>query len=53
VQIHGVINHHRDLAERDMDGLPAYSLEIVRRVQQKMAKEKCYFCLARNEFPNV
>jgi hypothetical protein len=45
-----VIKHHRDLAERDMDGLQAYSLEIVRRVQQKMAKEKC---LGRNEFNNM
>ena len=35
------INHHRDLAERDMDSLSTYSLELVRRVQQKMAKEKC------------
>ena len=48
-----VINHHRYLAERDMDGLQTYSLEIVRRVQQKMAKEKCSFCLARNEFSNM
>jgi hypothetical protein len=48
-----VINHHRDLAERDMDGLQTYSMEIVRRVQQKMAKEKCGFCLARNEFSNM
>jgi hypothetical protein len=48
-----VINHHRDLAERDMDGLQAYSLEIVRRVQQKMAKEKCCFCLGRNQFNNM
>ena len=48
-----VIKHHRDLAERDMDGLQAYSLEIVRRVQQKMAKEKCFFCLGRNEFNNM
>ena len=47
------INHHRDLAERDMDGLQAYSLEIVKRVQQKMAKEKCCFCRARNEFHNM
>jgi len=46
------INHHRDLAERDMDGLQAYSLELVRRVQQKMEKEKCYFCRGRNEFLN-
>jgi hypothetical protein len=48
-----VIKHHRDLGERDMDGLQAYSLEIVRRVQQKMAKEKCFFCLGRNEFNNM
>jgi hypothetical protein len=48
-----VIKHHRDLAERDMDGLQAYSLEIVRRVQQKMAKEKCSFCLGWNMFNNM
>jgi hypothetical protein len=47
------INHHRDLGERDLDGLQAYSLEIVRRVQQKKAKEKCYFCHARNVFANL
>ena len=47
------INHHRDLGERDLDGLQAYSLEIVRRVQQKMAKEKCHFCHARNVFDNL
>ncbi len=47
------INHHRDLAERDLDGLQAYCLEIVRRVQQKMAKEKCCFCLARNQYPDL
>ena len=47
------INHHRDLGERDLDGLQAYSLEIVRRVQQKMAKEKCCFCRAVNEFHNM
>jgi len=47
------INHHRDLGERDLDGLQAYSLEIVKRVQQKMAKEKCCFCLARNEHNNM
>ena len=46
------INHHRDLAERDLDGLQAYSLEIVSRVKQKMEKEKCYFCRGRNEFLN-
>ncbi len=44
-----VINHHRDLAERDMDCLQ----KIVRWVQQKMTKEKCGFCLARNEFSNM
>ena len=47
------INHHRDLGERDLDGLQAYSLEIVRRVQQKMAKEKCHFCHARNVYANL
>ncbi len=52
-KIECAINHHRDLGEGDLDGLQAYSLEIVRRVQQKMAKEKCCFCLARNEFPNM
>jgi hypothetical protein len=48
-----VIKHHRDLAERDMDGLQAYSLEIVRRVQKKMAKDKCSFCLGWNMFNNM
>ncbi len=48
-----VIKHHRDLAERDMGGLQAYSLEIVRRVQKKMAKEKCSFCFGWNEFNNM
>jgi hypothetical protein len=47
------INYHRDVGERDLDGLQAYSLEIVKRVQQKMAKEKCCFCLARNEHNNM
>ena len=46
------INHHRDLAERDLDGLQAYSLELVSRVKQKMEKEKCYFCRGWNEFAN-
>jgi hypothetical protein len=41
------IDYRGDLAERDMDGLQAYSLEIVKRVQQKMAKEKCRFSLRR------
>jgi hypothetical protein len=41
------------MGERDLDGLQAYSWEIVRRVQQKMAKEKGYFCLARYEFSNM
>ena len=35
------VNHHRDLAERDLDGLQAFSLDPVRRVKQTMAKEKC------------
>ncbi len=54
------INRHRDLAEReerDLDGLQTYALDIVRRVQQKMAKEmakdKCCFCRARNEYNNM
>ena len=46
------INHHRDLAERDLDGLQAYSLELVSRVKQKMENEKCFFCRGRNEFDN-
>ena len=51
------INRHRDLAERDLDGLQTYALDIVRKVQQKMAKEmakdKCCFCRARNEYNNM
>ena len=51
------INRHRDLAERDLDGLQTYALDIVKRVQQKMAKEmakdKCCFCRARNEYNNM
>jgi hypothetical protein len=47
------INHHRYLAERDLDSLQAYCSDVVRRVQQKMAKQKCCFCLARNEYHNV
>ena len=44
------VNHHRDLAERDLDGLQAFSLDLVRRVKQSMAKEKfCCFCVARKE----
>ncbi len=48
-QLEGAVNQHRDLAERDLDGLQAFSLGFVRRVQQKMEKEKCCFCLARKE----
>jgi hypothetical protein len=48
-KLEGAVNHHRDLAERDLDGLQAFSLDVVRRVQQKMEKEKCCFCLARKE----
>ena len=43
------VDHHRDLAECDQDGLQAFSLNLVRRVKQTMAKEKCCFCLARKE----
>jgi hypothetical protein len=46
------IDHHRDLAERDYDGLHAYSLDLVRKVQQKLEMEKCCFCSARNEHNN-
>ena len=41
------------VGERDLDGLQTNSLEIVKRVQQKKAKEKCCFCLARNELNNM
>jgi hypothetical protein len=40
-KLEGAVNHHRDLAERDLDGLQSFSLDVVRRVQQKMEKEKC------------
>ncbi len=44
------VDHHRYLAERDLDCLQAFSLDLVRRVKQSMAKEKfCCFCLARKE----
>ena len=48
-KLEGTVNHHRDLAERDLDGWQAFSLDIVRRVQQKMEKEKYCYCLARKE----
>ncbi len=48
-KLEGSVNHHRDLAERDLHGLQAFSLDVVRRVQQKKEKEKCRFCLARKE----
>ncbi len=51
-RLEDTVNNHQDLAERDLDGLEAYSLDGVRRVQQKMEKEKCCFCLARNEHNN-
>jgi hypothetical protein len=51
-RLEDTVNHHRDLADRDLDGLQAYSLDVVRRVQQKMEKEKCCFCLGRNEHEN-
>ena len=46
------IDHHRNLGERDLDDQLADNLDIVRRVQQKMEKEKCCFCMARNEHNN-
>jgi hypothetical protein len=46
------IDHLRDLAERDLDDQLANILDIVRRMQQKMEKEKCCFCIARNENNN-
>ncbi len=46
------VNHHCDLAERDLDCLQAYSLDVVWKVQQKMEKEKCCFCLANIEHNN-
>ena len=46
-KLESAVNHHRDLAERDLDGLRAFSSDLVRRVKQ--AKEKCCFCLARKE----
>ncbi len=56
-QFECAINRHRDLAERDLDCLQSYALDIVKRVQQKMAKEmakdKCCFCRARNEYNNM
>ena len=49
-KLDSAVDHHRDLAERDLDGLQAFSLDVVRRVKQAMAKEKfCCFCLARKE----
>ena len=49
-KLDSAVDHHRDLAERDLDGLQAFSLDLVRRVKQAMAKEKfCCFCLARKE----
>ena len=49
-KLDSAVDHHRDLAERDLDGLQAFSLDLVRRVKQSMAKEKfCCFCLARKE----
>jgi hypothetical protein len=52
-QMEWAIDQHRDLAEHDMDSLQAFSTDLVRRVQllmrKKNAKEKCCFCLARQE----
>jgi hypothetical protein len=47
------IDQHRDQAEHDLDRLQAFSNDLVRRVQLQMrkknGKEKCCFCLARQE----
>ncbi len=41
-RLEDTVNHHdRDLAECNLDGLQAYSLDVVGRVQQNMKKEKC------------
>ncbi len=37
-RLEDTVNHHRDLAERDLDCLQAYSLDVVLRVQQKMER---------------
>jgi hypothetical protein len=44
-----LLSSQTHLAERDLDGLQAFFLDVVRKVQQKMEKEKCCFCLARKE----
>ncbi len=42
--------------ERELDSLQAFSTDVVRRVQLQMrknkGKEKCCFCLARQEYEN-
>ena len=47
------IDQHRDQAEHDLDRLQAFSNDLVLRVQLQMrkknGKEKCCFCLARQE----
>ncbi len=50
------IDQHRYLAEHDLDSLQAFSHDLVLRVQLQMrkkngkdSKEKCCFCLARQE----
>ena len=47
------INQHRNLAEHDLDRLQAFTNDLVRRAQLQMrkknGKEKCCFCLARQE----
>jgi hypothetical protein len=46
-------DHHRDLAERDLDDQLADSLDIMKKVQQNMEMENCCFCCARNEHNKV
>ena len=42
-KLDSAVDHHRYLAEPDLDGLQAFSLDLVRRVKQSMAKEN--FCV--------
>ncbi len=46
------VNHNCYLAEHDLDSLQVFSSDVVLRVQQKMEKEKCCFCLAKEQYDN-
>jgi hypothetical protein len=41
------------LAERDLDGLQAFSLDVVRKVQQKMEKESVVFVLLERSMTEI